>query len=594
MVVRDGGKAPRMGEAGTVWRVAGPVVVATGLRDARLYNVVFVGEERLPGEVIRLDGERVTVQVYEETSGIRVGEPVEDTGAPLQVELGPGLLGGIYDGTQRPLPEMAAKDGDPFGAPTIGRGISLPAVDRTKEWDFVPSVEVGDNVVPGDVLGTVEETTALTHKVLVPPGVSGAVSEVKAGPARVEDPVAFVDGTPVTMLRRWAVREPRPVARKLDPDVPLITGQRIVDTLFPVARGGSATIPGGFGTGKTVLEQSLAKYSEADVVVYVGCGERGNELTEVLEEFPELTDPKTGAPLMQRTILIANTSNMPVAAREASIYTGITIAEFFRDQGYDVAIMADSTSRWGEALREVSGRLEEMPAEEGYPAYLATRIAEFYERAGSVVCLGSDGREGSVTVVGAVSPPGGDFSEPITQYSLRLAGTFWALDTSLARSRHFPAINWGTSYTLYELDEWFEREVKIGWAEGRAWARDLLQQERTLLEIVQLLGADALVPPQRVVLATGRLLREDFLQQSAFDDVDAYCSPEKQFHMLRVIRAAHRGIEEAVGREVAVETSSAVPAVAEIARMKYWPDGEVEERANDLIARLTREMGERE
>lgn len=578
-------------KTGEVWRVAGPVVVATGLRDARLYNVVFVGEARLPGEVIRLDGERVTVQVYEETSGIRVGEPVEDTGAPLQVELGPGLLGGIYDGTQRPLPGMAARDGDPFGAPTIGRGISLPALNRERLWDFVPAVAAGDEVVPGDLLGTVEETTSLTHRVLVPNGVSGTVTEVKAGPARVEDPVVFVDGTQVTMLRRWAVREPRPTARKLDPDVPLVTGQRAVDTMFPVARGGSATIPGGFGTGKTVLEQSLAKYAQADVVVYVGCGERGNELTEVLEEFPELTDPKTGAPLMQRTVLIANTSNMPVAAREASIYTGITIAEYFRDQGYDVALMADSTSRWGEALREVSGRLEEMPAEEGYPAYLATRIAGFYERAGSVVCLGSDGREGSVTVVGAVSPPGGDFSEPITQYSLRLAGTFWALDTSLARSRHFPAINWGTSYTLYELDGWFEKEVEPGWAENRAWARDLLQQERTLLEIVQLLGADALAPPQRVVLATGRLLREDFLQQSAFDEVDAACSPRKQFRMLRVIKAAHEEIREAVERDVAVEVSSAAPAVAELGRMKYWPDAEAKERADGLISRVREEMG---
>lgn len=593
-ITMGGGLAPTNGEAGTgtVWRVAGTVVVATGLRDARLYNLVFVGEERLPGEVIRLEGERVTIQVYEETAGIQVGEPVEDTGAPLQVELGPGILGGIYDGTQRPLPEMAATDGDPFGVPTIGRGISLPAIDREREWDFVPAVSVGDGVIPGDLLGAVEETAALAHKVLVPHGVSGTVTEVKAGRARVEDPVVHVDGVPVAMLRRWAVREPRPAARKLDPDVPLVTGQRVVDTLFPVAKGGSATIPGGFGTGKTVLEQSLAKYSHADVVVYVGCGERGNELTEVLKEFPELTDPKTGAPLMQRTVLIANTSNMPVAAREASIYTGITIAEFFRDQGYDVAIMADSTSRWGEALREVSGRLEEMPAEEGYPAYLATRIAEFYERAGSVVCLGSDEREGSVTVVGAVSPPGGDFSEPITQYSLRLAGTFWALDTSLARSRHFPAINWGTSYTLYELDEWFEGEVEAGWSEGRAWARNLLQQERTLLEIVQLLGADALAPAQRMILVTGRLLREDFLQQSAFDDVDAYCSLLKQFHMLRVIRAAHGGMEVATERSVAVEASTAVPAVAEIGQMRYWPDREVETRADELISRLRKEMGD--
>lgn len=577
---------------GSVWRVAGPVVVATGLNEARLYNVVYVGEARLPGEVIRLDGERTVIQVYEDTSGIRVGEPVEDTGAPLRVELGPGLLGAIFDGTQRPLPAMAASNGDPYGAPTIGRGISIPALDRERLWDFIPAVSEGDEVVPGDLLGTVEETEALVHKVLVPHGVSGTVTAVNGGPVRVEEPVIWINGEPVAMMRRWPVREPRPTARRLDPDVPLVTGQRVVDTLFPVALGGAATIPGGFGTGKTVLEQSLARYSQADVVVYVGCGERGNELTEVLEEFPELVDPNTGAPLMQRTILIANTSNMPVAAREASIYTGITLAEYFRDQGYDVALMADSTSRWGEALREVSGRLEEMPAEEGYPAYLSTRLAEFYERAGSVVTLGKEEREGSVTVVGAVSPPGGDFSEPITQHTLRLAGTFWALDTSLARSRHFPAINWGTSYTLYELDAWFEREVKEGWSEQRAWMRDLLQREGSLLEIVQLLGADALAPPQRVVLAAGRLLREDFLQQSAFDEVDAYCALPKQYAMLRVIRAVHGALAAAVERGAPVEAASSMPALGEVARMRYWPDDEVEERAAALISRVEKDMEE--
>ncbi|NYF16578.1 V/A-type H+-transporting ATPase subunit A [Microbacterium sp. AK009] len=577
---------------GQVWRIAGPVVVATGLDSARLYNVVHVGDAGLPGEVIRLDGDRTTVQVYEDTSGIRVGEPVVDTGAPLEVELGPGLLGAIFDGTQRPLPVLAERDGDPFGAPTISRGISVPSLDRERLWDFVPAVTVGDEVEPGDILGTVQETVALTHRVLVPPGMAGTVTEIRAGRATVTDTVACIDDAPVRMLRRWPVREPRPVARRLDPDVPLITNIRIIDTLFPVARGGSATIPGGFGTGKTVLEQSIAKHSEADVVVYVGCGERGNELTEVLEEFPELSDPRTGAPLMQRTVLIANTSNMPVAAREASIYTGITIAEYFRDQGYDVAIMADSTSRWGEALREVSGRLEEMPAEEGYPAYLSTRIAEFYERAGSAVCLGSDARDGSVTVIGAVSPPGGDFSEPITQYSLRLAGTFWALDTSLARSRHYPAIDWGRSYTLYDLDGWFEREVTEGWADGRSWARATLQEERGLLEIVQLLGADALAPPQRVVLATGRLLREDFLQQSAFDEVDALCAPAKQFHMLRVIRAAHDAMAAAVSRDIGSERSSTVPAIADVAQMKFWPDDEAADRADELSARITAQIGE--
>lgn len=578
--------------AGTIFRVAGPVVVAKGLRDARLYNVVYVGEARLPGEVIRLDGDKATIQVYEETSGLSVGEPVTDTGAPLQVELGPGLLGSIFDGTQRPLPRMASVGDDPYGRPMIPRGLEIPAIDRDREWDFVPTVSVGEEVGPGDLLGTVAETEALTHRVLVPNGVSGTVTEVNAGPAKVEDTVVKVVEESVAMLRDWAVREPRPVARRLDADVPLVTGTRVVDTLFPVALGGAATIPGGFGTGKTVLEQSLAKWSHAEVVVYIGCGERGNELTEVLEEFPELVDPKTGAPLMERTVLIANTSNMPVAAREASIYTGITLAEYFRDQGYDVALMADSTSRWGEALREVSSRLEEMPAEEGYPAYLSTRLAGFYERAGSTICLGKDEREGSVTVVGAVSPAGGDFSEPITQYSLRLAGTFWALDTSLARQRHFPSINWGTSYTLYELAEWFEQEVTEDWTDQRAWATGILQQEGSLLEIVQLLGADALAPPQRVILATGRLMREDFLQQSAFDDTDAYCALPKQYHMLRIIRAAHEAMSAAVERDVAVEAASSVPTLAEINRTKYWPDDEMKERSNELISRIEKEMEE--
>ncbi|HEX2728563.1 MAG TPA: V-type ATP synthase subunit A [Rubrobacteraceae bacterium] len=577
-------------QPGAVWRAAGPVVVATGLERARLYNVVYVGHERLLGEVIRLDGDRSVVQVYEDTSGICVGEPVADTGEALRIELGPGLLGGIFDGIQRPLPAMAAVGDDPYGAPVIQRGLELPALDRERLWEFVPAVAEGEEVMPGDLLGTVAETAALSHRVLVPYGVSGAVGEVREGPVRVEDPVVWIDGTPVAMLRRWPVREPRPVARRLDPEVPLVTGQRIVDTLFPLARGGSATIPGGFGTGKTVLEQALARWAHADVVVYIACGERGNELTEVLEEFPGLVDDRTGAPLMQRTILIANTSNMPVAAREASIYTGITLAEYFRDQGYHVALMADSTSRWGEALREVSSRLEEIPAEGGYPAYLPTRLAEFYERAGSAVCIGREERRGSVTIVGAVSPPGGDFSEPITQHTLRLAGTFWALDTALARQRHFPAIDWGRSYTLYELGGWFEREVAEGWKEQRAWALDLLQRETALLEIVQLLGADALAPPQWVVLQTGRLLREDFLQQSAFDEIDAYCALPKQYAMLAVIRAAHGAMGAAVGRGVPVEAVAASPSLQEIARMRYWLDEEVGERSGVLVSRIREEM----
>ena len=450
-----------------------------------------------------------------------------DTREPLRVELGPGLLGSIFDGTQRPLTVLARAGENPWGRPMIPRGLSAPALDRERIWEFEPAVATGDPVGAGDTLGTVQETAQFTHRILVPPGVAGTVTDVRSGPARVDDPVVWIDGRPLTMLSRWPVRQPRPVAGRLGLDTPFISGQRSIDTLFPLARGGTATIPGGFGTGKTVLEQSLAKWGHADVIVYVACGERGNELTEVLDEFPQLTDPRTGASLMERTILVANTSNMPVAAREASIYTGITIAEYFRDQGYHVALMADSTSRWGEALREVSSRLEEMPAEEGYPAYLATRLAEFYERAGAVVCLGRDERSGSVSIVGAVSPAGGDFSEPITQHSLRLAGTFWGLDTTLARQRHFPSINWNRSYTLYELDAWFDREVAAGWSAQRAWALDLLQRESSLLEIVQLLGTDSLAPAERVVLESGRLLREDFLQQSAFDDVDAYCALEQ-------------------------------------------------------------------
>ena len=418
----------------------------------------------LAGEVIRLDGPDAVIQVYEDTSGLAAGEPVTDTREPLRVELGPGLLGSIFDGTQRPLTVLARAGENPWGRPMIPRGLSAPALDRERSWEFEPAVAVGEPVGAGDMLGTVQETAQFTHRILVPPGVAGTVTDVRGGAARIDEPVVWIDGSPLTMLSRWPVRRPRPVAGRLGLDTPFVSGQRSIDTLFPLARGGTATIPGGFGTGKTVLEQSLAKWGHADVIVYVACGERGNELTEVLDEFPQLTDPRTGASLMERTILVANTSNMPVAAREASIYTGITIAEYFRDQGYHVALMADSTSRWGEALREVSSRLEEMPAEEGYPAYLATRLAEFYERAGAVVCLGRDERSGSVSIVGAVSPAGGDFSEPITQHSLRLAGTFWGLDTTLARQRHFPSINWNRSYTLYELDAWFDREVAAGWS----------------------------------------------------------------------------------------------------------------------------------
>ena len=576
-------------DAGRVWRIAGPVVVARGLAGVRLANLVRVGLAGLPGEVIKLSGDEATIQMYEETTGLRAGEPVVDTGVPLEVELGPGLLGQIFDGTQRPLAVLAADGDDPYGNPLIRRGVGVPALNRERRWAFSPRVAVGDRVLAGATLGTVTESVTIEHRILVPPRGGGTVTRVHEGDATVTEPVVWIDEAPVTMLQRWPVRQGRPFARLLPPTTPLVTGQRVIDALFPVALGGAATIPGGFGTGKTVLETSLAKWAHVDVVVYVGCGERGNELTEVLEEFPRLVDPRTGASLMSRTILIANTSNMPVAAREASIYTGITLAEYYRDQGYHVALMADSTSRWGEALREVSGRLEEMPAEEGYPAYLSTRLSEFYERAGAVQCL--DGkREGSVTVVGAVSPAGGDFSEPITQNSLRLAGTFWALDTSLARRRHFPAINWTRSYTLYNLTSWFVRETAPDWEEHRVWALDLLQRESSLLEIVQLLGVDSLAPVQRALLVTGRMLRESFLQQSAFDEIDAYCPLGKQLAMLRVIHRADIAMVAAIERGAAPERLGDVPALAGVGRMRSWPPESVEELATDLADRIEKEI----
>jgi V/A-type H+-transporting ATPase subunit A len=579
-------------DVGTVHAVSGPVVTARGLPAARLYNVVLVGHARLPGEVIRLDAGDAVVQVYEDTAGLAVGEPVADTGEQLQVELGPGLLGSIFDGIQRPLTTLARRADDPVGEAMIERGASAPSLDRSRAWLFEPDVAEGEEVSAGDVLGTVQETGALGHRVLVPPGVAGAVTRVARGQVRVDEPVVWIGAEPLTLLSRWPVRLRRPIARRLALDQPLVTGQRAIDSLFPIARGGAATIPGGFGTGKTVLEQSLAKWSHADVIVYVACGERGNELTEMLDEFPTLTDPRTGSPLLERTVIIANTSNMPVAAREASIYTGITLAEYFRDQGYHVALLADSTSRWGEALREVSSRLEEMPAEEGYPAYLSTRLAEFYERAGAVTCLGREQRSGSVSIVGAVSPAGGDFSEPITQHSLRLAGTFWGLDTNLARQRHFPAINWNRSYTLYELGAWFDREVAADWGVQRGWALDLLQRETSLLEIVQLLGTDSLAPAERVVLQTGRLLREDFLQQSAFDERDAYCPLAKQHAMLRVVRAAHEAMEAVAARGSSTDALDEAVALREVAGMRAWPEAEADERADGLIEQIRGELGE--
>ncbi len=577
----------RVDPAGRVVRVAGPVVEVVGLTETRLYNVVRVGRRRLVGEVIKLENEAAIVQVYEDTSGLQVGSSVVDTGSPLQVELGPGLLTGIFDGIQRPLEALAAGDG---GEPFLRRGVEMPPLDRDRVWEVAVKVKPGDEVQIGDVLATVEETPAIQHRVLATR--AGVVTATGRDGLRVEDPVVWIDDRPHPMVSAWPVRRQRPVAQRLDPVEPLVTGQRVIDTLFPVALGGSATIPGGFGTGKTVQEQTLAKWADADVIVYIGCGERGNELAEVLDQFPSLTDPRTGTSLMDRMILIANTSNMPVAAREASIYTGITIAEYYRDQGYRVALMADSTSRWGEALREVSSRLEEMPGEEGYPAYLPSRLAEFYERAGRAVVSGSDGRQGSVTVVGAVSPPGADFSEPVTQYSLRLAGTFWALDTDLARRRHYPAIHWTRSYTLYDMSKWFASQVAPDWEEQRRWAHELLGEEEELQNIVQLLGADVLAPSERVIFDVGRMLREDFLQQSAYSAIDAFCPLHKQYWMLKVIRKAAEAMRAAAQRDVDMDAIGSLAALAEIARMREWPPDDAEERARGLMRRIEKETSE--
>ena len=573
---------------GVLTRIAGPVVVAQGLARTAMYDVVRVGHARLVGEVIRIQDAHATIQVYEDTSGLCVGEPVEPTHAPLQIELGPGLLGGVFDGIQRPLAELARLQGA-----FMQRGAAVLSLDRTRRWKFFPQAKVGDAVSAGDVLGTVQETASMLHKILVPVGVRGNVETIRAGEFNVEDVVAEIRDADaekilVPLMQRWAVRERRPIQRKLDPDTPLITGQRVMDSFFPIARGGTAIIPGGFGTGKTVIEQTLAKWAEADVVIYVGCGERGNEMTDVLEEFPKLLDPHTGAPLMERTVLIANTSNMPVAAREASIYTGITIAEYYRDMGYNVALMADSTSRWGEALREVSGRLEEMPGEEGYPAYLATRLADFYERAGRVQVLGSETREGSVTAIGAVSPPGADFSEPMTQNSLRVAGVFWALDYDLSRRRHFPAINWIRSYSLFDVRAWFGEHIAPDWSEQTRRALALLQREAELQEIAQLVGVEALPETEKGLLHVARILREDFLQQHAYDAVDAFCSPEKQYLMLRAILSFDKLLNQAIQRGIPLGKAMALPEIQQLARMKEWKMPEAEDEIRVLSAQLER------
>jgi V/A-type H+-transporting ATPase subunit A len=570
---------------GHISRISGPVVIAEGMRGSKMYDVVKVGDEELSGEIIRLDREEAVIQVYEDTTGLSIGEPVENTEQPLSVDLGPGLISSIYDGVQRPLPLLVEQSGS-----FISRGLAVPGIDLSRQWEFVATAQNGDRVSGGSILGEVKEFH-IRHPILVPPGMSGTVTAIESGAYTVTEPVCTLDdNTPLTLRQKWPVRKGRPYRKKLDPTVPLITGQRIFDSLFPLTKGGTAMIPGGFGTGKTVAEQTLAKWADAQIIVYIGCGERGNEMTDVLSEFPELVDPRTGLPLIERTILIANTSNMPVAAREASIYTGITIAEYYRDMGYDVALMADSTSRWGEALREVSGRLEEMPGEEGYPAYLATRLAAFYERAGRVTCTGPDERTGSVTIVGAVSPPGGDFSEPITQNTLRIAGTFWALDTSLAYRRHFPSVNWIKSYSLYldSLRRWYLDNVGSDWKDLRDRMMYLLQKEVELQEIVQLVGPDALPDSEKAILEVTQIIREDFLQQSAYSDTDSFCPLDKQYWMLKAIQAYDTAIGDAIERGVSLKQIGSVPLKAEIARMK---DLAALEDIRALAEKIPRQIG---
>jgi len=572
---------------GTIAKISGPLVVAQGMGGACMFDVVRVGEIGLLGEIIELREDTASIQVYEETSGLKPGETVASTGAPLSVELGPGLIEQFYDGVQRPLNLIEAAAESPF----ISRGINVPAVDRNRKWEFQPAVKAGDRVQEGDSLGSVQETVLVEHRILVPPGVNGVVSDIKSGSFNVDETIAVInDGEKdheVAMLRRWPVRIPRPVNKRLAPVTPLTTGQRVVDTFFPMALGGAACVPGPFGSGKTVIQHQLAKWAAAEIVVYVGCGERGNEMTDVLLEFPELEDPRSGQPLMKRTVLIANTSNMPVAAREASIYTGITMAEYYRDMGYSVALMADSTSRWAEALREISGRLEEMPGEEGYPAYLGTRLASFYERAGRAICLGSDEREGSVSAIGAISPPGGDLSEPVSQNSLRVTKVFWGLDANLAYQRHFPAINWLNSYSLYadKLGQYWDQQYDGEWSGSRVEAMSLLEDEDRLREIVQLVGIDALSKEERMVLETAKSLREDFLHQNAFHEIDTYASMDKQFRMLVVILSFHSACMKALKEGVELADVLSLPVREKIARMRY-----VDEKDLALIDGLHEEM----
>ncbi len=578
---------------GKIVKIAGPLVVAEGMRDANMFDVVHVGEMGLIGEIIEMRGDKASIQVYEETAGLRPGTEVVSTGAPLSVELAPGILEMIYDGIQRPLERIKAMTGS-----NIARGVSVTSVDHDKKWDFVPAMKAGDRVEAGDILGTVQETSLISHKIMVPPGVMGTLKEI-SGSHTVMDVIAKVDtdnGTTVDirMLQKWPVRRQRPSREKLSPDIPMITGQRVIDTLFPIARGGTAAVPGPFGSGKTVVQHQLAKWSDVDIVVYIGCGERGNEMTDVLREFPELKDPKSGESIMKRTVLIANTSDMPVAAREASIYTGITIAEYFRDMGYAVAVIADSTSRWAEALREMSGRLEEMPGEEGYPAYLTSRLAQFYERAGRVICLGSDKREGSLTAIGAVSPAGGDNSDPVVQATLRIVKVFWGLDSGLAYKRHFPAINWLTSYSLYndQIGAWLNKNVSEDWTKLLGDAMNLLQLESELEEIVKLVGYDSLSAPDRLSLEAARSIREDYLQQNAFDGVDTYTSLPKQYGMLKMVLHFYYEAKTALDAGVPVEKIFALPVREKIARMKYVEEENVKSYLDAATDELESSMKE--
>ncbi|WP_303825394.1 V-type ATP synthase subunit A [Ruminococcus flavefaciens] len=582
-----------MNSKGTVVKISGPLVVADGMRDANMFDVVRVSEKRLIGEIIEMHGDRASIQVYEETSGLGTGENVESTGEPMSVELGPGLIGSIFDGIQRPLAAIRAICGN-----NLARGVEVPSLNRDNLWKFSPSVKAGDKVVGGDIIGTVPETDIVLHKIMVPNGLEGTVKKISEGEFHVDDTVCVIETAKgeikLSLLQKWPVRQGRPYKKKLSPNMPLVTGQRVIDCLFPIAKGGVAAIPGPFGSGKTVTQHQLAKWAEADIIVYIGCGERGNEMTDVLNEFPELIDPNTGKSLMERTVLIANTSDMPVAAREASVYTGITIAEYYRDMGYSVALMADSTSRWAEALREMSGRLEEMPGDEGYPAYLGSRLAQFYERAGRVVSTGSAGREGALSVIGAVSPPGGDISEPVSQATLRIVKVFWGLDSNLAYQRHFPAINWLTSYSLYadSLAEWYNNNVSKDWMKLRARFMEILHDEAELKEIVKLIGMDALSPNDRLKMETARSIREDFLHQLAFHEVDTYTSLKKQLYMMKLILNFNDEAMAVLAKGADVEAVANLEVREKIGRFKYIEENKTDAEFDKLSVEISSELNE--